>query len=211
MPEAVIFDFDGTLCDSENVWLEVLRREYARLGLPFDTDGYLATIGLPSGSFDAFTALAVGTDETIGGVESRLEREVLNILLATGPSSAVRSIVQLSVDAELRLAIATNNRPEFVEDVLRGWGLKDYFEVIAGRIPGLPQKPDPGPYLRALAALDLPSAAALAVEDSCAGAQSAIAAGLRCFLLGTTVTCPNGAEAICSLADPILHAAFEGR
>ena len=211
MLEAVLFDFDGTLCDSEDAWFRVLQREHIRLRLQFDSEAYNAAIGLPADTFDAFSALAVETDEAVCSVESRLEQDVVSTLRAAGPSRATRSIIEQAVDAGLRLAIATNSRANFVEQVLRGWDLIKYFEVVVGRSEGVPQKPDPAPYLRTLAALGLPPAAALAVEDSFAGAQSAIGAGLRCFQLSTTGARHNGAESIRSLDDSILRAALEER
>lgn len=181
---AVIFDFDGTMCDSESVWCDALTNAYESAGLVFDRESFWEAKGMPSDSFDAFSVLANHTGRDAAIVEATMDSAVVQELGASGPSSGIKELIDALHQDRVALAISSNNTEEHITAVLNLWGLSHFFGVVVGRTPGRAQKPDPAPYARALTLLGLLPEQTVAIEDSTSGVRSATGAGIRCFFVG---------------------------
>jgi beta-phosphoglucomutase-like phosphatase (HAD superfamily) len=88
----------------------------------------------------------------------------------------------------LPVAIASSSPPDWVLTHLERLGLTSRFAHVACATDGVPGKPEPHTYLAACAALSVPPAHALAVEDSPNGALAARRAGLRCVVVPHALT-----------------------
>ena len=179
MIEAVVFDLDGVIVDSEQVWDDV-RQVYTReVGVAFPPEATRAMMGMSSPEWSRYMAESVGvpgTPEQINAdiVERMLERYGAAPPLIPGAVDAVRGIA-----ARWPLAIASSSNAELIEVVLRAAGIDELFAsaVSSEQVPR--GKPAPDVYLEAARRLGVDPTRCGAVEDSHAGIRSAKAAGMR--------------------------------
>jgi HAD superfamily hydrolase (TIGR01509 family) len=177
--EAVVFDMDGVIVDSEQVWDEV-RERYTR-----ESGGsYLATatrdmMGMSAPEWSRYMSETLGvpgTPEEINDavVVRMLERYGEAPPLIPGAVEVVRR-----VGGRWPVAIASSSNPELIEVVLRVAGLDTLIEVAVSSQEVARGKPAPDVYLEAARRLDVDAARCAAVEDSHNGIRSAHAAGMR--------------------------------
>ncbi len=174
--EAVIFDLDGVLADTEPVHLAASRLAVAPAELPMDEylrfvgggwEPYVewieATFGIPGAEFDARYTPAI--------VEA----------LRNGPSPAMRgadALVKAVLRRDLRVAVASMSKRAWVEPTLEAIGLDDIISVVATLEDAEHAKPHPDIYLHTAALLGVEPQHCLAVEDSVHGVAAAAAAGM---------------------------------
>jgi HAD superfamily hydrolase (TIGR01509 family) len=173
---AVIFDLDGVIVDSEQVWEEV-RAEYTReAGGRYTERATRDMMGMSAPEWSTYMAeeLALpGTPEEINAaiVQRMLARYGEAPPLIPGAVDAVRAIA-----GRWPVAIASSSNPELIDVVLAVTGLDSVVReaVSSQEVPR--GKPAPDVYLEAARRLEVEPAAALAVEDSENGIRSAKAA-----------------------------------
>ena len=179
MIEAVVFDLDGVIVDSEQVWDDV-RQVYTReVGRTFPPEATRTMMGMSSPEWSRYMAESVGvpgTPEQINAdiVERMLERYGAAPPLIPGAVAAVRGIA-----ARWPLAIASSSNAELIEVVLRAAGIDALFQTAVSSEQVARGKPAPDVYLEAARRLGVEPARCGAVEDSHAGIRSAKAAGMR--------------------------------
>jgi HAD superfamily hydrolase (TIGR01509 family) len=205
--DAVIFDLDGVIIDSEQVWDEV-RADYVReVGGRYRAEATRDMMGMSSPEWSAYMARELGvpgTPEQINAVvvERMLARYGESPPLIPGAVDVVRRV------AERRpVAIASSSNLELIEVVLAAAGLSDVVrEVVSSEQVAL-GKPAPDVYLEAARRLGVPPTRCAAVEDSHNGIRSAKAAGMRVFAIPNPHF-PPGDEALAE-ADVVLASIAE--
>ena len=179
MVDAVVFDLDGVIVDSEQVWDDV-RETYTREhGGTYTERATRAMMGMSSLEWSRYMAEELGvpgTPDEINAavVVSMLERYGSAPPLIPGAVEAVRRVA-----AQWPLAIASSSNPELIEVVVRVSGLADVFETAVSSQEVPRGKPAPDVYLEAARRLGVDAARCAAVEDSHNGIRSARAAGMR--------------------------------
>ena len=209
MLQAIVFDYDGVLADTERLHLEAFRRtlaghdlvlgeaEYFDSYLGLDDEGVFRAVAQQRGRAWSDAAVRALVDR-----KARCFREV----------SASTSVLFPGVPDRLRawsravsLAIASGSLREEIELVLDAASLRDTIPVIVAAGETAKGKPAPDPYLRAMELLaasrpgtPLEPARCLAVEDSPWGIDSARAAGMRVIAVTTSYPAERlaGADAI---------------
>jgi HAD superfamily hydrolase (TIGR01509 family) len=177
--DAVVFDLDGVIIDSEQVWDDV-RRNYTReVGGAYTEAATRAMMGMSSREWSRYMSESLGvpgTAEQINAdiVERMLERYGTAPPLIDGAVDAVRRVAE-----RWPLAIASSSNPELIELVLRVAGLDALFKTAVSSQEVPRGKPAPDVYLEAARRLGAEPGRCAAVEDSHAGIQSAKAAGLH--------------------------------
>jgi HAD superfamily hydrolase (TIGR01509 family) len=177
--EAVVFDMDGVLVDSEHVWDEV-REQYTRAtGGDYSERATRDMMGMSSVEWSTYMAETLGvpgTPEEINDaiVQRMLERYGDAPPLIPGAVEAARRVA-----ARWALAIASSSNPELIEVVLHAAGLEELFRVAVSSQEVARGKPAPDVYLEAARRLGVDAARCAAVEDSHNGIRSAKAAGMR--------------------------------
>jgi HAD superfamily hydrolase (TIGR01509 family) len=176
--EAVVFDLDGVLIDTEAVWEQVRRAYVAEAGRAFLPDTQQRLMGMSTPEWSRHLSVDVGVGRTpeivaadvLGRMAERY-REALPLI--PGGVEAVRRL-----GARYRLALASSSARVLIDQVLATAGLTDAFEVTFSTEEVAAGKPAPDVYLAAVGALGLTPAVCAAVEDSSNGLRSASAAGL---------------------------------
>jgi HAD superfamily hydrolase (TIGR01509 family) len=177
--DAVIFDMDGVIVDSEQVWDEVRERFTRESGGTYIDSATRDMMGMSAPEWSAYMAATLGVpgtpDEINDAVVARmLERYGEDPPLIDGAVDTVRRI-----GARWPLAIASSSNPELIEVVLRVSGLDALIEVAVSSQEVARGKPAPDVYLEAARRLDVDPERCVAVEDSHNGIRSAHAAGMR--------------------------------
>jgi HAD superfamily hydrolase (TIGR01509 family) len=177
--DAVVFDMDGVIVDSEQVWDDV-RQVYTReSGGTFTPEATRAMMGMSSPEWSRYMADSLGvpgTPDEINAaiVERMLARYGERPPLISGAVDAVRRI-----GSHWPLAVASSSNPELIDVVLRVAGIDSLFVTAVSSQEVERGKPAPDVYLEAARRLGVEPARCAAVEDSQAGIRSAKAAGMR--------------------------------
>jgi HAD superfamily hydrolase (TIGR01509 family) len=205
--QALIFDVDGTLADTEGAHLAAFNQAFASAGLPWrwDESLYVSLLEVSGGkermahylanhvnrndaraSGESTTAIAPDFDALHAIKTTAYTQQMRAGALALRPG--IEAILAAAQQAGLRLAIATTTTEANIDALLRprlGPDWSQRFEVIehAGTAPR--KKPDPQVYRQTLQRLGLTASECLAIEDSANGLQAALGAGIA------TIITPN--------------------
>jgi len=188
--QALVFDFDGVLADTERLHLRAFQQALAPAGIALATaDYYERYLGYDDGG--VFDALARDRhlDWTRQDVADLVQAKAVcfrAILEAEPPLfPGVREAVPRWA-RDVPLAIASGALRVEIEHILGSAGLLEFFPVIvaAGDTPGF--KPAPDPYRAALEQLGAEASRSVAVEDSVWGIESARGAGMKVVAVATS-------------------------
>ena len=179
--DAVAFDMDGLLLDSERLYQTAFREACEAQGLPFDEASYLEIICTPDAEARTILRAAYGAAFPLEAVlhaaaeryRSRVEREPVPL------KPGVRALLEVLAARNIPRAVVTSTARDFARHKLRLAGLLEAFAFVVGGDDTARNKPAPEPYLLACARFGLPPERCLALEDSENGVRSALAAGLR--------------------------------
>ncbi len=176
--EAVVFDLDGVIIDSEESWEEVRRAYAAEHGRQFLPDSQERMMGMSTGEWSRHLSVDVGVgvppEQVAADVLARMaERYRASLPLIPGAVPAVRRLA-----ARFPLALASSSARILIDQVLRTAGLTDVFRVTLSTEEVPRGKPYPDVYLEAANRLGLAPDGCAAVEDSSNGLRSAAAAGM---------------------------------
>jgi beta-phosphoglucomutase len=188
--QALVFDFDGVLADTERLHLLAFRQVLEPLGCSIDTAEYYERyLGFDDvGAFGAIAqdrGLAWTTNDVTELVNAKAAcfRQILD----TQPVlfDGVRELVP-GWAREVPVAIASGALRAEIELIVAAGGLGDVFPVIVAAGETVNFKPEPDPYLAALARLGVDPARSVAVEDSLWGIESARRAGMKVVAVTTS-------------------------
>jgi HAD superfamily hydrolase (TIGR01509 family) len=201
--EAVVFDMDGVIVDSEQVWDDVREQYTLEVGGTYTESATRDMMGMSSLEWSRYLrdALGVpGTPEEINAevVRRMLERYGVAPPLIPGAVDAVRRCAE-----RWPLAIASSSNPELIDVVLEVAGVRALFRVVVSSQVVPRGKPAPDVYLEAAQRLGVAPERCAAVEDSHNGIRSAKAAGMRVIVVPNTHFPPD--EEALALADVVVR------
>lgn len=181
--QAVLFDCDGVLVDSEPATFEILQQDLAARGLQLGmAEMERLFIG---GTIEKVRELANGLGAGLGPdwVEDFYRRLYARLRAGTALMPGVEALFDRLDAAGIAYAVGSNGRLAKMEATLGQhpalWA-RLRGRLFSGQDLGCP-KPEPGLYLHAAAFLGVAQAACVVVEDSATGARAAAAAGMRCL------------------------------
>ena len=199
---AVVFDLDGVLVDTEQVWDEVRERLARERGGRWHERAQADMMGMSSPEWSLYMRDVIG----LPGSPAKINAEVMARMLARYRESlplidgAVEAVRRLA--ARFPLAVASSSNRPLIDAVLTGAEIVDLFEVTVSAEEVDRGKPAPDVYLEATRRLGFPPAHCAAIEDSANGIRSAHAAGLRVCAV-PNAHYPPAADAL-ALADIVL-------
>jgi HAD superfamily hydrolase (TIGR01509 family) len=186
--EAILFDNDGVLVDTEGLYFQATREALAAHGVELDQAAYVQLfLREGRGAWHLLRARGVG-EAAVAAAQAARDRRYLELLdrgdlLLPGVREALAALAP-----RFRLGIVTSSQPEPFARIHRRTGILPCFELALTREQYGRAKPDPEPYLRAVERLGLPPARCLVVEDSERGLIAAKAAGLACWIVPSALT-----------------------
>ena len=178
--EAVVFDMDGVLVDTEHLWDEVREQLTDEWGGRYTPDAQRAMMGMSSLEWSRYLHEVVGLREPPEAINAEVVRRMLaryelDLPVVPGAREAVR---RLHADG-LALAVASSSNRELIDAVLRSLELERCFRVTVSSEEVARGKPAPDVYLEASRRLGVAPERCVAVEDSASGIRAAHAAGMR--------------------------------
>jgi HAD superfamily hydrolase (TIGR01509 family) len=175
---AVVFDLDGVLVDSEELWDEVRRGLAADAGLSWPASATRAMMGMSTPEWSSYLAETVGLPGAPADLATRVvdrvaERYERRLPLLPGAVDAVRRL-----GARWPLGLASSSPRRLIDAVLSAAGIADLFQVTVSTEEVAAGKPSPIVYETAVRRLGTDPRRTVAVEDSTNGLRAAAAAGL---------------------------------
>jgi HAD superfamily hydrolase (TIGR01509 family) len=186
--DAILFDNDGVLVDTEHLYFRANREVLAGVGVDLDADAYVELF-LREGRGAWHLASARGlAPADIAALRAARDRRYVELVsdgdvLIAGVSDIVPALAR-----RYRLAIVTSSEPGPFARTHARTGLLHHFELVLAQGDYARSKPEPDPYLRAVERLGVPGERCLVIEDSERGLRAAKAAGLRCWVIPSALT-----------------------
>ena len=190
MLEAIVFDFDGTILDTETPDFETWQEVYRGHGVELPMDVWLQCVGGGTGEFRPDSYLEALLGREIDGERLRTERRerFLDRIRVQPIMPGVLELIDAAEQRGVRLAVASSSDRKWVESHLQRLGLLERFAAIVTSDDVERVKPDPALYRLAAQKLEVAPERAIAIEDSYNGMLGAQRAGLRCVSVPNSIT-----------------------
>jgi HAD superfamily hydrolase (TIGR01509 family) len=194
MLQAVIFDHDGVMVDTEplhsQAWVQILE-QYGKTPQFFE-NGVVHHIGIPIDENWHMLKARYGITESADFLEEQRSVIYRQLLNRTQPMDGLmellRRLRQARKDKGIRLAIASSSNREYIETVLENFGIADDFDAIVSRKDVPLGKPAPDVYIRAAQLLNVQAESCIVLEDSETGVSAARAAGMKVIAIPNEYT-----------------------
>lgn len=202
MIEAVVFDLDGVIVDSEHVWDEARQRLAEERGGRWHDRASRDMMGMSSREWSRYMHDVIGLAESPDEINAEVVRRLVAVYREELPllDGAVEAVEALAGRWPLGLASSSNR--ELIDLVLRVSGLERWFAATVSSEEVPRGKPAPDVYLEAARRLGVAAERCAAVEDSENGIRSAKAAGMRVIAIPNAQYPP--AEDALAAADVVL-------
>lgn len=210
-PEAVIFDMDGLLLDSERISLDLYAQAARSLDLAWDHELGLQAVGITAKDSDELFLNAFGPNYQVAALRERFG-ELYEAAIIAGdipPKPFVRELLMRLDALRIPCGVATSTHRPRTEAKLQRAHLMQYFKAIACGDEVMRGKPHPEIYELAASKLGVEPSRCLALEDSNAGVRSAVSANMQVVMVPDLVR-PDagirmlGVPAVSSLRDVLV-------
>lgn len=200
--QTVIFDLDGTLIESEQIWRDVREAFVREHGGRWQSGAQAAMIGLRTDEWARYMhddlRVPLEPDEIAKQVVAQVAARLHDVPVLPGAGAALERLAR-----GFQLGLATSAALPVAQTVLEQTGWRKYFAAVVSADEVPRGKPAPDVYLRALELLQADPARTAAIEDSANGIRSAHAAGLHVIAIPNHEFRPD-AEAL-ALASRVLE------
>ena len=188
--QALVFDFDGVVIDTEAPDFVTWRRVFEDHGVSLDRELWETFIGSGLGSFDVYSHLEeiVGRAIDLDGVRTARRARYLGVVEANPVLPGVADLISGARALGLKLGVASSSRRDWVEGHLDRRELLGYFDAVRCRDDVSAAKPDPELFTSAVTALGVAPEDAIAIEDSANGVTAAKRAGMFCVVVPNAMT-----------------------
>ena len=183
MIQAIIFDMDGLLIDSEPLWEEAELEVFNQVGVPLTSEMTKQTMGLRVDEvvqhwFDLYPWKDISHKE----IEAKIVEKVIALIKEKGTAKeGVNEMIRFFKDKNMPMAIASSSSMDIIETVVKKLHIKNNLDVIYSAEHEQYGKPHPGVYITAAQKLGIASEKCLAFEDSPNGVLAAKAAKMKCI------------------------------
>ena len=205
--QAVVFDLDGVLIQSEEVWDEVREAFVRERDGRYDAEIQRAMMGMSSTEWSRFLHETAGVPDEPQVINDEVVRRMLaayanDLPLIDGAVAAVRRLAK-----DFTLAVASSSNRPLIDGVLAQADLTDCFVATVSSEEVTRGKPAPDVYLEAARRLGVATERCAAIEDSHGGIRSAKAAGMRVLAIPNPSYPPD--EESLAQADVVLRSLAE--
>ena len=182
--QAVIFDMDGVIFDSEQAQMECWEALAETLELPGIRDVYISICGTTREETCRIMKEAYGADFPFEEL-NRKAYEMRDLRYADGLplKEGIRELLDFLKENQIKIALATSTYGERARKELEDVGLLSYFDVLVTGEMAEKSKPDPEIFLKAIHLLGVPAASCMIIEDSMNGIRAAAKTGAEAVLV----------------------------
>ncbi|MER3487663.1 MAG: HAD family hydrolase, partial [Chloroflexota bacterium] len=194
MIEAVVFDLDGVLLASEEVWDEVRARYVREWGGRYDEAAQRAMMGMSAPEWSRYIHEQLGVPDSPQEINAEVVRRMVEryrerLPLIPGARETVEELAR-----RWPLGLASSSNRELIDAVLELSGLAPFFRATVSSEEVARGKPAPDVYLEVARRLGVAPERCVAIEDSHAGIRSAKAAGMRVIAVPNPTYPPDPAS-----------------
>jgi HAD superfamily hydrolase (TIGR01509 family) len=191
--EAVIFDMDGVLIDSEPVWKIAMGDVFQSVGCPLTVQDFQKTVGLRIDEVIAYWyAHSPWKNVSPKEVEERIVTKMIELLSRDGkPLLGVIETLQFLKSKGIKIGLATSSYSKLIDCVLYTLKILDYFDFTHSAENEEYGKPHPAVYLTTAKRLEVNPRKCLVIEDSINGVISAKAAQMQVVCIPEKTHAPN--------------------
>ena len=182
--EAIIFDLDGTLIDSEENHFESDKILLARRGIDFTKEEKATFVGKDIREFVAAVMEKYSLNENASAVleeKNAIYREIA--LRKSRLYPPMKTVLEELKRRGIPMAVATGSNASIGEEILEGFGVRSFFSLFISSAEVEHGKPAPDIFLETARRMKIDPAHILVFEDTLFGVRAALAAGMRCVAL----------------------------
>jgi len=183
MIEAIIFDMDGTLVDTEPFNTEIEKRLFRLNKVEISEEAHQKYLGIASDAMWLEITEQHQLQIPVSELIEQNHKESYRYLSEVEQIPIMTGLIDLLKKLQARkypMAVASSSTPEIIDLILKKTNLKKYFQVILSAEEAGKSKPEPDVFLLAAEKLGINPANCLVVEDSPNGIKAAKAAGMLC-------------------------------
>lgn len=191
--DAIIFDMDGVLVDSEPLWKIAMEEVFSGLGSKLNKEDFQKTVGLRIDEVIHFWNVT----ENWGVIdESKVEEDIITkmeelIKKNPFPLKGVVETLSYLKSKRLKIGLATSSSKRLINAVLNSLNIKEFFDFTWSAEDESHGKPHPAVYLSVAKALDVSPTKCLVIEDSYNGVISGLAARMKVVCIPEKTHFPN--------------------
>src|SRR5262245_28927576 len=204
--EAVIFDMDGLLLDTESVYRAAMVASALAMGYDFPDDFCQSMVGTAEAEIHHMLQQRFGADFPIAGLFKACELEMGRRLDAGVPvKPGAAELVDELAARKLPMAVATSTARRIAEHHLKRAGLLDHFAAVCTREDVARGKPHPDLFLAAARKLGVRPERCIVLEDSYPGVRAAHASGAMTIMVPDMLPATDELRALCVAVVRDLH------
>ncbi|URD51188.1 HAD-IA family hydrolase [Chroococcidiopsis sp. CCNUC1] len=188
MLAAILYDLDGTIVNTDPLHFRIWQALLKEHGIEIDEEFYKNRMSGRLNPFIVRDLFPEFSSEEVIKFSDRKEAEFRELAAELTPIPGLLEVIAWADERGIKQAVVTNAPPENAKHMLSVLNLEHRFErVFVSQEIGM-AKPDPGPYLYALAYFGLNAQQALVFEDSPSGIRSAVGAGISTVGIASSQT-----------------------
>ena len=191
--DAIIFDMDGVLIDSEPLWKIAMEFVFGQYGSTLTHQDFQKTVGLRIDEVIAFWNIQENWGiSDIKNVENQIIDKLISLIeLDPKPLPGVLDTLQFLKESGKKIGLATSSSQRLITTVLRALHIESYFDFAYSAEFETYGKPHPGVYIKVAAHIAVPTQRCLVIEDSLNGIIAGLAAQMKVCCIPEKTHFPN--------------------
>ena len=191
--EAVIFDMDGLIIDSEPLWRKAEIQAFKDIGFQFTEEMCIQTMGMRIDEVVHYWWKKIKWEKpSEKNVVDSIQSKMIDLIQKDGALlPGVLDALKLLKEKKIPIALASSSAMILIKAVVESLDIKDYFNVIHSAEKEPAGKPDPAVFLTAARMLEIEPKKCLVLEDSKAGMEAGLNANMKTIVIPEFGTSPN--------------------
>jgi HAD superfamily hydrolase (TIGR01509 family) len=183
MIRGIIFDMDGVIVDSEEIWFRVISDVCREYGHEYTEELYKRVIGTPA-------ARILKREFDIKDSEDEIRRKYVERFILFIKNNGIKEMPGIRsllerLKKKFTLALASSSIPELIDLIIDDLGFRKYFSVIMSSSQAARPKPEPDLFLAVAKKIGIKPEECLVIEDAPNGVKAAKSAGMKCIALNS--------------------------